>query len=756
MSFTLFIITLFFAPLAFGSTEYWSVATVELLVAITGLVFFFPFPKKEFTFYKPAGFLPLLLLTGWMLLQCIPLPAPLVRLISPHTYEAYQPLLDVRQTMHFIPLTVHLKASLQEFLRIGSYLIFYILTVQLLTRRKRLLTTIKSISFLTLFIALLAIGQKLTAPHTIFWFRHLAEGKTAMGPWVYANHYAGFMIMLCPVLLSLLFYYQPGHHHRDSLRVKIVTQFSHQYFIHQLLIGLGVVLILASIAFSFSRGGILSITFTLALFIGILTYKQNKTSKITLLFLLTSVIVFMIWISWEPIVHKFNFAFGGPEGGIREDRFLVWKDAMAIFRDFPITGSGFGTFIDIFPGYKTIPDKLLYEHAHNDFVELLISGGLIGFSLAAWFVLSVLKVGIKRYFQRRDSFAVMIIAGTFSGITGILFYGLTDFNLQNGANGLYFFFLCGLLVSVSNTRRHYRTYPTLLPPVRLRYTRITAFLLTTFFLILLLVTHTGTIMADRLYRQANTISASSQSREEKINQLFSLLSRAKRLDPINGQYAYTLGNIEKYRYRDKKTLQNYIDAAMDQPMEGAFLQAVGLMLANSMKHDKALALLEAGYRRDDKNFIHLERWVDYLLSCNKRTEAIHILHGELERYPVILDSFYPLLRNYSFSQQEIIEVLPKRTYSLLRYGQLAQKDGDREGSRYYFEHALDYLGNEPKVMPHYFTLVYRYYLKQKQEDKAIATLRQGIQWLPNHANFHLQLGDYYKREGTVDKGDGKK
>ena len=79
-----------------------------------------------------------------------------------------------------------------------------------------------------------------------------------------------------------------------------------------------------------------------------------------------------------------------------------------------------------------------------------------------------------------------------------------------------------------------------------------------------------------------------------------LLQQTITYDPFNGKYPYALGNLEKYRQQDQKALNNYIKAAMKQPMDGSFLMAAGRMLSSS-DPVKAQQLIEIGYRRSGKN-----------------------------------------------------------------------------------------------------------------------------------------------------------
>ena len=78
--------------------------------------------------------LPLALLLGLMAGQLVPLPPGLVKLISPSSWEAYRPVYELSGKDFWIPLSVNQKATLQELLRISSYVLFYILTIQVLRR----------------------------------------------------------------------------------------------------------------------------------------------------------------------------------------------------------------------------------------------------------------------------------------------------------------------------------------------------------------------------------------------------------------------------------------------------------------------------------------------------------------------------------------------------------------------------------------------------------------------------------------------
>ncbi len=69
--------------------------------------------------------------------------------------------------------------------------------------------------------------------------------------------------------------------------------------------------------------------------------------------------------------------------------------------------------------------------------------------------------------------------------------------------------------------------------------------------------------------------------------------------------------------------------------------------------------------------------------------------------------------------------------------------GNMDDAEFYFRGALDFLENEEDIRPHYFDQLYGLYRKQKKDGKALEIIRKGIKYLPDHAPFHVRLGDYY-------------
>jgi len=747
-AYTFFIGTLIFSPLAFGTVEQWSMATVQLLVCVTVLCLIYSLKKNAINLLKVPGILPLILLVLWIFFQVLPLPPTILQTVSPSTYDIYKPIHEVSGQLQWFPLTVNQKATLSECMRIASYGLFYFLTVQILSDGVRLKKTIRIISYLAIFIAFLAIVQKFTSPDKIYWFRNTPEGAGTVGPWVYHNHYAGFMEMMCPIVLALFLFYRPFIDQENPLRSRIAAVFTSPGSNLHFFFGFSLIVIISSIFVSLSRGGIISLCFAMVLFLLLLPRRIVKSRFALYGLLISCVVLMMSWLGWEPVIGKFAKTLT-EAGTIADYRLLLWQDSLNIIGDFFLTGSGFGTFIFIYPLYKNLPTSDIYDHAHNDYLELLTDGGIIGFVLVFWFVLAIVIHGFKNIQRRRDRYAVLLSIGALTGIVSILFHSVTDFNMHNGANGLYFFFLCGLLVSAGNTRLYYRTKSSLLSksgPNSIKVFLVTTLLLAgaTIFL------RGGAIFSRFIYAKVAGTYLSKNLSEEKLQAVSSTAKRASLYDPLEGKYPFDYGSTQVFLNQPKDAMVSFIEASKKNPLSGIYLQRLAFMIMKTDK-DRAEKLMSIAYARALNKESLVLTWADWLLSINERKKAIKMVKKVFSDRPFLTRKFIPAISGYSFNRQEIEEMLPESIRAWIYYGDFLEKQGKIEDAEYFRVHALDFVDQEEVIKPWFFSQLFWFYYRQKKDEQALAIIRKASKKLPEHAKFHIYLGDHFKREGILYK-----
>jgi tetratricopeptide (TPR) repeat protein len=742
----LYLFILIFAPLAFGTAELWSLATVEVLTGIAAVLLFLPVCFYRRNLYFIPGLIPLLLLLLFILVQLIPLPADFIRFISPSTYSAYAPVLSVSGG-EWIPLTINQKATLQEFFRISCYSLFYILTIQLLSIDGRLKKTVFTVIGLAAGVALLAIIQQADSPEKIYWFRAVPQNASPFGPWINPNQFAGYMEMMSPLALGLFLFYRPRVRQDLTLREKVVNFFTMPGSSLYLFLGSAAILMALSVFVSLCRGGILTITISALVFMLLYNMKKPRHGRAAILVIIGCVIITVSWFGWDTIVAEFNHGFT-PSGELSDGRFILWADSLRIIQSFFLFGSGFGTYIDIFPSFRSFPGYSIFDHAHNDYLELLTDGGIIGFTLAGWFVLAVLWHGWTMIRIRKDQYAVLLGIGAFTGIIAMLMHSITDFNMHNGADGLYFFFLCGLLVAVVNIRFVYTESLTSLEKQssnRNIFYPAGAVMLT----ICMSAVQYGVLRAQTEYDRVKDIYVNRHLSESRLQELIHGVFMAKRFDPWEDLYSFKLGTIEWFFQNREKSLEHFLHAARLNPMNGVTLQRIGLLVGEETDKAKAEMLLEKGYQRNVANDELVVSFAAYLIQKGERKKAVEVIAMRLQKTPSLIKKWTPLLKDFSFSREEIATALPQSVDAWIKYAESLEKMNDIEEAKYYYSTSLSFLDSEEQIKPYWFQKLIQFYRKTGQPEQALVILRQAAELLPNHASFHIQLGDYYRTEGIT-------
>ena len=159
-----------------------------------------------------------------------------------------------------------------------------------------------------------------------------------------------------------------------------------------------------------------------------------------LLVLLTAVVVGTLWIGGDRLASRFEDLGGRVNsaelrsGGSRNE---IWRATWRMFAANPIFGVGLGGYWAAITTYHDASGSLTPQEAHNDYLELLASGGILGGLLGAWF-LFVLAKRIATNFRSASSFRRGAHYGAVLGIIGVLVHSLFDFGLHMLVNALAF------------------------------------------------------------------------------------------------------------------------------------------------------------------------------------------------------------------------------------------------------------------------------------------------------------------------------
>ncbi len=257
--------------------------------------------------------------------------------------------------------------------------------------------TVNAIIFIGFFIALFGIAHKLSGNAKIYWVIEKDGGH--FGPYVNYDHYAGFMGMCSSLALAS---FMAKVRYSSLFRLKGLKDklmwFSTQEASSALRQFLCAAVMIGSIFYSSSRGGILSFVMAVFVFYFLIIIRTRKSRRGRLMFFFILIVllsgVFTFWIGPDETFERFYQLNSAIRSVIHESSVLseirpqMWQDTKNIIKDFPLTGTGFGTFQSIFPKYRTHEwgeKSLLY--AHCDYLQLVSETGIVGlFFIAAFWI----------------------------------------------------------------------------------------------------------------------------------------------------------------------------------------------------------------------------------------------------------------------------------------------------------------------------------------------------------------------------------
>ena len=391
---------LLFGPLAFGAVEPWSIFVVE---AGCVALFLFWIGKQVFDGKMTVRWNPLFLPMG--------------------TFG----LLIVAQVVFGSTAYRHDTVSLA--LQYFSYAMLCFLAGQTLVRGAQARTLALIFSVYGAALAGFALLQGISSNGRLYWLRQPRMGGWIYGPYVNHNHYAGLMEMLAPVplVVSLTRLAPP--------KVRAVA-------------AAAAAIMVGTIFLSGSRGGMLAI-FAEIVILATLLVKQKRglRTAVGIGVFLAIVIGLLVWIGGAELSQRIATAGPGHSDLSSDIRAYINRDGLRMFLKKPVLGWGLGTFPIVYPQFRTFYTNFFVNEAHNDYLQLLVEMGLLGFATMVWFVVTLYTNAIRKIKNWPSEISGAVTLACMLGLSGILVHSAVDFNLQIPANAALFYVLCTIAAS---------------------------------------------------------------------------------------------------------------------------------------------------------------------------------------------------------------------------------------------------------------------------------------------------------------------
>lgn len=382
----------------------------------------------------------------WVFFQILPLPASLLEILSPESAATQSFLTDSVGSLSINPFY-----TLDSALKSVSYLLLFLMSILLLNSRLRIKYFAAAIVLGGLFQAVYGSLMMLSGVEYTFFVPKSASLDAASGTFVNRNHFAGYLEMTLSVGTGLMIASlsrQPAGSAREWFQRLALALLGPK---GRLRIALAIMVIALVLSRSRMGNSAFFISLAVAGVIGLiglwwLARKgeiSEKTRRPVLIFFMSVLIidVFIVgaWFGIDKVKERIQSTSFASE--IRDE---VDINSLDQIQAFLISGSGGGTFAEVFPAYKTALYPGFIDHAHNDFLEMAGEFGLFGMALLSVIVLWSFIKAIQAQFVRRSSLMRGIGFASTMAIVAIMIHSTVDFNLQIPANAALFVVLLAL------------------------------------------------------------------------------------------------------------------------------------------------------------------------------------------------------------------------------------------------------------------------------------------------------------------------
>jgi O-antigen ligase len=446
--------------LAFGSVYPWAFGPLLVACAIVGIGALVTYRHRPAPRSAVAVVIALLAVLGATALQLVPLPPSVLGLVSPAT-DSFLRSFDltyavggsqlpdgtvIRQRWH--PVSIDPRATWIAVAFIAAFTLLFAGLVRALSpeRARRLVVLIVAFGVV---LALVGIVQKaVLGDHA--WAGMKIYGiwapsnllSTPFGPYVNKNHFAGWMLMGVPLALGLGIGLAESAIRRRGATVRTTLLWlSSPAGGHAQMALFAACIMAASLLMTRSRSGVGCLLVAMVLMsVAVRRRFGSARAGWAALGSLAALFLIVFTLAGADLAARITNRMDAME--LRRN---IWTDSAEIISDFPVTGTGLNTFGTAMIAYQTTQKDQHFQEAHNDYLQVVVEGGLlVGLPAFAAILLSVRAIRRRFAAGRDDAVTYWIRAGATTGIVAIALQAIVEFSLQMPGNAAFFVVLLAI------------------------------------------------------------------------------------------------------------------------------------------------------------------------------------------------------------------------------------------------------------------------------------------------------------------------
>lgn len=487
-----------FTCLALGGTPAWTWVVLEGMVGLAVILWALRMAvERRLVYVKTPLNLLLILLVLYIFFQLVPMPAGILRSFQPNTLRVYtvglpqvreaasEPLQDGTS----YPLSLNRWSTREHLFLYMAYVGFFLVFLNNMTGRQQLGRMLGVLVALGAIVAIAGFSTLRQDERLLYrWFPvgganekpaflnadtnpefsagygfvfgvqegdatdfyvPKVHGGDVFGGFPSSNSAATVLVMVLLVALGVFFAYISTR--RDEWGGSGGLLYTREGNI-TLLVFFVAALLVYGLGISRSRGGIVVLVALLPVLVLLVAFSRSLLAGI-----ITVVVVALLLVTPLAVVGRSPaIDFLSEKAAVwlnpwQEDvRFLGRESAWLIAGDFPLFGTGLGTFASVYPAYK-IHGPVLY-FAHCDLLQWMAEMGLVGMILGGAILLTGLWTVIVGWFRLKDPFFRRLLLGSALGCVAFLAHGLVDFPLQIPGVVIIFVTLAAVSIVVARDR----------------------------------------------------------------------------------------------------------------------------------------------------------------------------------------------------------------------------------------------------------------------------------------------------------------
>jgi O-antigen ligase len=424
VSFFLLLVFMASAPMQWGAVLPAGLLRLELLAFAIGALALGSVLAGDIL--RPLS-VPLALLTGLAILgvvQLIPLPGALLAAVSPRSAGVYAETNQILQLWGQQEIAARISiapaSTRSATLFVAALACLGASCAHLLASRRRRRT------FLVVFLGSIVI-RTLVA---VAGFGPRTTGRIS-GPFINPNHFAGYLEIGLACALGVL--WREVLMSRD--RSRGVADHGERLERRLLPISLAALLVGVvgvGIGLTKSRGGVAASILLVVIFVTLaLSHRRiQRRTRATMLGVMMVALAFGFIVATAKSEPVLRYLESDPREIAADTRVRLWSTSLDAWMDYPVLGSGLGTFREAYRPHQPREIRNLVEQAHSDPLQILVTGGLIGFFLAAGVVVSSLFILVRLFYRQPHREESAFVLAGIGAIAVLALHGIVEFNLS--------------------------------------------------------------------------------------------------------------------------------------------------------------------------------------------------------------------------------------------------------------------------------------------------------------------------------------